>query len=432
MAIKFDDEQPSAAKIVFDDEAPPKSNKPDFKAIAAKAIRAADPIQATKKLLQPDTMMGIAKNPIFQGALPIAGGAAGGPIGAAAGELGRQTLATMVSPERVPPTAGGRFRSVAEAGVLQEPGRLMEIPGAPQVMRGAKAIMKPLGSGLSKVGETMTGVPARQFKRLWKDPAALFRPKTLGQAGEEFGAALKKEGIDVTPTAAEINDPQLAVARRNTKGFFDKLKNGIKSGIEIPYLKGKQAEGAIPKDFSPIQFGEKGTVKPFASSPTASMAELPKPTVNAEIQPQEFVGKYQPTPADILKARRGTDRIIAGTPWKDKTGLHNLYNQRGTLNEMFENASGPGAAASKDYARSALASNFRKLLPETQTGKISYVKSILAPMAMRAAVVGSPMLAGLITAGASLSAKAVAKSPAMRLAISQALQAIRNPPQGQQ
>lgn len=382
-----------------------------------------------KELASPSNL---AKNPFIQGALPILGGRAGGPIGAAGGELLRQALATAVSPERVPKTGLGRFGSVATAGLLQEPGRLMEIPGMDKMARGVEAIKKPIGSGLSKFGEMYFGVPARQFGRLWKDPKALFRLKTLDQAGDEFGAALKKEGIDVTPTSAEINDPQLSTARKNTKGFFDKLKNGIKTDIEIPYLKTREVEKAVPKDYNPIQVKDTSNVKPFATSQEASIVPPPGPTLKATVEPQQFTGKYQPSPADILKARRGTDRIIAGTPWKDKTGLHNLYNQRGQLNEMFENASGPGTAASKDYARSALASNFRKLLPETQTGKISYVKSVLTPLATRAAFLGSPALAGLITSGASLSAEAIEKSPVLRQAIAQAMQAVQRKPQGQQ
>lgn len=370
------------------------------------------------------TIGGVAGSELGPGAMGTAA------LGGAAGESARQLL-QRAQGNNAPQTSLDAAKQIGIQGGLSAAGE-----GAGQLAGKAlgplwNVIKKPIGSGMSKVGETMTGVPARQFGRLWKDPKALYRLKTLGQAGDEFGSALKKEGIDVTPTTAEVNDPQLATARKNVKGFFEKIKNGVKTGIDIPYLKGRQVEGVIPKDFDPIKFGDKGSVKPFASTPTASMTPLPKPTIQANIEPQEFVGKYQPSPSDILKARRGTDRIIAGTPWKDKTGLRNLYNQRSNINEMFENASGPGAAASKDYARSALASNFRKLLPETQTGKISYVKSILAPLAMRAAVLGSPALAGLITSGASLATK----SPLVRSAILQALIRVRGsqqgPPQGQ-
>ena len=366
------------------------------------------------------TIGGVAGSELGPGAIGTAA------LGGGAGESLRQIIQRMRGKES-PQTSTEALKGIGGQAALSAAGEGAGQAAGKVIGPLWNVIKKPIGSGMSKVGETMTGVPARQFGRLWKDPKALYRLKTLGQAGDEFGAALKKEGIDVTPTTAEVNDPQLATARKNVKGFFDKLKNGVKTGIEVPSFKARQVEGAIPKDFEPIQFGDKGTVKPFSSQPTASMTPLPKPTIKATVEPQEFVGKYQPSPADILKARRGTDRIIAGTPWKDKTGLHNLYKQRSNINEMFENASGPGAAASKDYARSALASNFRKLLPETQTGKISYVKSILAPLAMRAAVLGSPALAGLITSGASLASD----SPIVRSAILQALIRVRGTQQGQ-
>lgn len=391
----------------------------DYKSVIGKAMTAANPVEMTKKFFQTDPA---AMQRNAGGALPIMGGFAAGPAGAAGGEFLRQMTGTALAPESVPQTAMGRAGSVMESGILQEPSVLRGVPGVNKALSGAEALAKPLGSGLSKLGETMTGVPKRQFQRLWKDPTALFIPKTLGQAGKEFGSTLEKEGISTAPNAAEINDPQLAVARKNVKGFFDRLKNGVKTGIDIPYLKGTEVPGEMK---NAIEIKTTGNVEPFGLNKKASLAEAPLPTVKPEVVTKEFVGKYKPSAGDVLKARRGTDRIIAGTPWKDKEGLHNLYKQRGELNEMFENASGPGSDASKKYARSALASNFRKLLPETQTGKISYVKSILAPLAMRAAALGSPALAGLMTSGASLTSKAIASSPVLRQAIMQAIQRIR-------
>jgi hypothetical protein len=151
------------------------------------------------------------------------------------------------------------------------------------------------------------------------------------------------------------------------------------------------------------------------------LADIPPDTLKVKISPKEVVGKYSPSPADILRAKRSTDRVIAATPYSDALGLKNLYQQKQELSNMFENVSGPGAEASKKYARSALASDFRKVLPETQSGKISYVRSILAPMLFRSAFLGSPAVAGGAVAGASGLAT-MAENPAIRQVLMQVLQ----------
>lgn len=348
-------------------------------------------------------------------------------LGGSAGESARQLLLRARGKESL--STADSLKKIAGQGALAAAGEGAGQGIAKGASWGLKTFGKPIASGLSKVGETLTGVPAAQFRRLAQDPKALFIPKTLGKAGEEFGAALKNEGIDVTPNTGEVNDPQLSTARKNVKSFFDKLRNGVKTNFEVPSFRGDIVEPKIGKNYNPIGYAKSGdNVKAFAVSKPSPMEaflkESPSPTVVPKVESNQFVGNYQPNAGDILKARRATDRIIAGTPWKDKQGLRNLYNQRQELNQLFEQASGKGAQASKDYARSALAANFRKLLPETQTGKISYVKSVLAPMAMRslgAPVVSSPLMAGLATSGGSLAGQAIKNNPAIRRAVLQSI-----------
>jgi len=347
----------------------------------------------------------------------IRAGSAG--LGAGFGEALNQIISRARGQEAplTPIDAASRIgKQAAVAGATEA-----VMPSALKALGKLKPMARGAGRGLAKIGEAVSGVPERSFRRLAKDPLALFIPKTLKGAGDDFNAALQKEGIDLAPSSAEINDPQLATARKIAKEFMDKVKNGVKSPVGIPRLKVKE-QFSEPKSFADmVNVSPKKTDPLISSKQTVSMKIPDKLPPKIDVVDEFPMFPFKADAAGILKARRATDRIIAGTPWKDKTGLRNLFNQRTDLNQMFEEASGPGAAASKKYARSALAAQFRKALPETQTGKVSFVRNVLVPFMTKSLlmpIVSSPAVAGAVTAGGSLAARA-AQSPAGSRALAQ-------------
>jgi hypothetical protein len=330
----------------------------------------------------------------------IRSGSAG--LGAGFGEAMNQLISRARGQEAPDTSAEAAKRIATQAGTAAAAEAVV-----PAAVRGAKKafeVSKPLasvaGKGLAKVGELISGVPERAFRRLANDPGALFIPKTLKSAGNEFNEALAKEGIDITPSIAEVNDPQLATARRIAKTFMDKVRNGVKSPVPIQRIKATE-QVAQPKSFMDMVEVNPKNVDPLVSSKqTISLKGAEKLPPKIDVVDEYPTLPFQPNAGDILKAKRATDRLIAGTSWKDKVGLRNLFNQRTQQNEMFENASGKGAEASKKYARSALAAQFRKLLPETQTGKLSFVKSVALPFMARSVlgnVVSAPITSGLVT-----------------------------------
>ncbi len=164
---------------------------------AGQAAMASSPAKLTQKFMQTDpaTMQRVGGP-----ALPIVGGMAGGPIGAAAGEFARQVTGTAFAPDTVPATGLGRAASVMTAGVLQEPKMLNAIPGVPQVSEMMGNLASKAGKGLARASETLSGVPRNVITQAAEQGVSSYGapslPKaSLGRARDlasEIGAKLEK------------------------------------------------------------------------------------------------------------------------------------------------------------------------------------------------------------------------------------------------
>lgn len=127
--------------------------------------------------------------------------------------------------------AGAIYSTIAD--ILSDsltPSAMQQQTGAEGLSMVAKPIVaaatKGVGKRLAKVGQMTTGVKSQQFERLAKDPGALFTAKSKEAAGELIEQALKDEGLDLTPSSAELFDPQLSTARQISSEVYDKLSKG--------------------------------------------------------------------------------------------------------------------------------------------------------------------------------------------------------------
>lgn len=324
---------------------------------------------------------------------PTIGLAFGGPAGAGIGQIIKNSQAQVLgddSAQTDPLRAGAEAAfQTGTAGVLETPMAKAAISGA--VNLGQKAL-NPVGRFLSKVGEGVTGVPAQSFQKLAKDPTALFIPRSLKQAGKRFGQKLKDLGINIKPTISQDFDPQLTSARRGATQFFKKLEDGVETMIPTP-TKVQVPLGIVSESGAPLM-----TTKTVVNQVPA---KLP----------------FRPDAGEIIQAKRNVDDLIEGTSRKQADKLRRLYKRKNTLTDLLEKTEGKAQEASREYARSALASQFRKVLAETQTGKIAFVRNVMVPLLTRTFALpaaSSPAVAGLVTSLGSMggqAAKQVAMNP---------------------
>jgi len=214
---------------------------------ASQAIHQMSPDALLQKQLGQDIATNpgeVVKRPIVQAGLPIIGGVVGGPAGAVAGEAARQFLGSAVAPETVPETALGRAASMATAGIAQEPKVLNAIPGVPQVAGLMKNLASKAGTNLAKFGEALTGAKAQDLKQAARQGLSTYAAPSLEDAQKIFGEALKKEGVDMTPTLKQTFDPQLTSARKIALDVGSKIEQGIPVGAE-EILKARQAADRI-------------------------------------------------------------------------------------------------------------------------------------------------------------------------------------------
>lgn len=261
-----------------------KSTAQQAPQIASQALEAANPVQQTKNFFQTDpaTMQRVGGS-----ALPIAGGAIAGPIGASGGELLRQMTGTALATETVPKTPLGRFASVMGAGVAQEPKILETIPGVPAIKDMASKMLSTTGRGLAKAGQTLSGVKENILKQAAEQGLSTYTAPSIPKAQSIFASALGKEGqAAMKQSAKEAFDPALGKARDIATAIGTKIENG----------------------------------EPISA-------------------------------IEALQARQATDRVISATPVTDKVSRKVLYEWRNQFDNELTGQSGKLADASKTYRK---------------------------------------------------------------------------------
>jgi hypothetical protein len=306
-------------------------------------------------------------------------------------------------------------------------------------------ILEALGK---KTGKAVRSAAQNTAEQASESKFGQDNPNTVGAAGAIYSTIADILSDSLTPSAAQqqiggegasavIGKGAAAIGRKVGKGLAKagQMTTGIKSQ-EFERLakdpralfaaKSKEAAGEL-MDEALEKEGLKTT--PTASElfdPQLSKARDIAADVYERIQKGEAVSAQE-----ILKARQATDRIIAGTSYKDKPAIQRLVEARQQLNTLLEKVSPETARASGEYARASLAGKFRRVLPVTATGEPSVARSVVQPMIAAASGLGtgnvpaavamlaasSPVVAGLITSLGSMSTQSAAKilgSPAIR------------------
>lgn len=353
---------------------------------AGQAALASSPANLTKSLFQTDpaTMQRVGG-----GALPIMGGAFGGPVGAAAGELARQATGTVLAPDTVPKSGLGRFGSVMAAGVAEEPKALDLIPGVPQAKQVLSNVASKFGKGLARAGETLSGLKKDVTKQAFEKGFSAYGAPSLPKAQQIFGDALGSEGqVAMRQGAAEAFDPALGKAREIATEIGAKIEKG-----------------------QPV------------------------------------------TAIEALKARQATDRVISATPITDKISRKALYGWRNQFDNELASQSGKLADASRTYRNAIIKDKITNLTRMNKSGEPSAFLPMIVGHGMVGASAGaagglsgglagglgmltatSPAVWGLGAAAAGQTAKglnAIGQNPAARQVLLQVLQKLRQQGQAQ-
>lgn len=373
---------------------------------ATKAVNMAT--DATKRIASESAK--VAKEVITMGpnaqkfaanAMPFALGAAGMPFGlgapaAAAGELGRQAINTVINPSDVPETALGRFGSVVGAGVVQQPKVLGAIPGASKVGKMAvdmaSKVASKTGQGLAKAAQAFSGGKAQDFVETAKKGVSTYtKAPSVERAGEHFGKVLKSlPGEEVAPT----------------------MKETIQSAL----------------------------------TPEASAGSKFLSDVGAKIDSGELI-----TARDALKAKQSLDDVIDTVPFWQTKRRAKLFDLKKTFDDVLSNQSGRLKKASNTYRAAILKSNMTKFLPVNKHGEYSRLAPMLSSLGGTLAGVNSsdakkgagatagyllatsPLAMGGAAALAGSGAKtfgAMAARPEVRQALLQILQRIQQNKEG--
>lgn len=347
--------------------------------IAQQALEAADPVSATRKFFKtdPETMQRVGG-----GALPVMGGALGGPVGAAAGELARQATGTVFAPDTVPETALGRAASVAGAGVIQDPKMLKAIPGVSSVGNLVSSLATKAGKGLAKGAQALSG----------------------GRAGDFIESARKGYATYGAPSKQE--------AGKMMEEALEKLPGGkaVRSMAE-------RMETALT---------------PESSSGAKMLNDVAK-----RIDSGELIDARQ-----ALKAKQSLDAVIDTVPiWQTKRRAE-LFDLKRTFDEVLSSQSGELKEASNAYRAAALKNNMTKWLPVNKHGEYSRLAPMLSSLGGVAAGMnqddakkGAAATAGYLLATSPLAFGAgattigqfgkLASNPAVRQALLQAYEAIK-------
>lgn len=276
------------------------------------------PYDATKKFFETDpaTMQRVGGQ-----ALPIVGGAMGGPIGAAGGEFARQMTGTALAPDTVPKTGLGRAASVISAGVTQEPKILEAIPGVPVVKDMASKMLSKTGKGLAKTAQAFSGGKAGDFLEAAKKGYNTYLAPSMEKAGETFKTALA-----------------------NTPG-----------------------ESVVPSMVEHMQ----SAVTPEGSAANKFLLDMA-----GRLDKGELIDARQ-----ALKAKQALDDVIDTVPsWQIKR-RGKLFDLKSTFDDVLSSQSGELKAASNEYRAASLKRNLLKFMPVNKNGQYSRLAPMLSSLA---------------------------------------------------
>lgn len=303
------------------------------------------------------------RSPSVQTGLPIAGGAIAGPVGAAGGEVLRQSLGNSFAPETVPKTMLGRGGSVLAAGALQDP---MAIPGVPQVSEMMGNLASKAGKGVARAMQAFSGGKAGDYIETAKKGISMYSAPSKQEAGNMMAQALEKlPGASVVPT----------------------LKETIQTAIN-----------------------------PEASEANKFLVDLA----------EKMDKGHLPDAREALRAKQALDDVIDTVNPMQKKRLGNLFNIKKTFDDVLSNQSGELKTASDAYRAAVLKDNMTKFLPVNKSGEYSRLAPMLSSIAGTAkGLVTSPLLFGGLAAGGGSAARGLMKmgeNPAIRQALLQVLQ----------
>lgn len=297
------------------------------------------------------------------GFIPLPGERTGAAIGEAAGFGGLTAPLAAINPATTlgksaygAITAGGlgTVQDISEEGKISplKTGINTAIGGGLPILTspGAKKLAAKVAGAIGKI---QSGVPSAFGERLYKDPGAFLSPSEQKAAAKlvafREGAGLKK----VPETVKEIVSPEAGEAR----AFVNEIDNKFKLSME-------------------------------GKGPDVTSSEW-------------------------LKAKQSLNKIIETTPIKQKETRRGLFELKNNIEKILEKEVPGEKGQSLEYARSALASKFRKALPVTAQGDISLTRTLFLPTiqnsfpagigAVASGALQSPALGGaaISTAGAA-------------------------------
>lgn len=308
---------------------------------------------------------------LIEGGAMTLGGAAGATLGAGAGPVGAAAGGTALAAASYPPAkraaeAIDRWRGIEpepSQGVLRELGTGLATEATGAIA--GKAIV-PLAKKIkwSKIGEALSGTPASNLRRAFKQgfSKTYLKPKSLADAGEEFGKA-KFDLIGKTITPEE----QVAMTV-NPRGEA----NQKVADVMLKWLKNEP--------------------------------------ISAE---------------EALAARQGIDAVFPADTAKKQVQRGSLGQFREAMNEVIENFNPEFARANKEYAASKLRSQLliplrvNKSNPDqiSKLGLMLFGSGYFNPDMAKAAIGQSPLAMGVVSATAGSLAHSSVVGPTMRRAL---------------
>lgn len=249
------------------------------------------------------------------------------------------------------------------------PSSIQQQIGAEGIGPAAGPLFSKLGRGAANVGEFFSGVKARDYARLAKDPAAILPEaldgsKSISRAGKELGAEIQKVGLK---KGINPGDPKYA---KSVSEAWDKIEQKVGSDA--------------------LEFNTESAVRD-------GIADM--------------------TPQELYKVNKDVSKLMKFAPdAKDKEVMRLRAILSDATRERLGQLAGDYAKASSEYARSAVGDTFTNLLPLTKYGKPSIGRAGFTGMlasGARAAlpwvpVVNSPIVHGAATVAAGTTAKATA------------------------
>lgn len=263
------------------------------------------------------------------------------PYGRIAGRVAAETAAEMV-----PLTPTDIALNMATMGVPKG-----------QATKAAGALAKWMERNMPKVSQAMTGVKKKYFERIFRKPGAILPeglggPKPLEKAGQALGEAEEAAFAGRSnPSVQEINDPDLAVARKNAIDAAESLE--------------------LAKEIA-------------KTDPEAASAFLRDPDTGAK----------------ILKGRRGTQAQL-DMPSARGSKKTLLSQQETNLNNALEEYFPSVRKASLDYSDAKTREQAMKILPVLRSGDPSIARIVLTAMGRVAGMpagMSLPAIHGLATA----------------------------------